>query len=65
MPKIKTHKATAKRFKVTGAKRLKHRKCGQDHFNARDAGKVTRRKRVDMTATATLEKTIKTLMPYN
>lgn len=63
MPKIKTHKATAKRFTVTKGNKLKHRKAGQDHFNARESGKVTRTKRRDVDGTKTLEKTIKSLLP--
>lgn len=65
MPKIKTHQATVKRFKKTATKKLKQRKGGQDHFNSRDTGKVTRRKRLDITTTKTLTKTIKMLTPYN
>ncbi len=65
MPKIKTHKATAKRFKLTGTKKLKQRKAGQDHFNARETGKTTRQKRRDIDTTKTLVKTIKTLAQYN
>lgn len=65
MPKIKTHQATVKRFKKTATKKFKQRKGGQDHFNSRDAGKVTRRKRLDITTTKTLTKTIKMLTPYN
>lgn len=65
MPKIKTHKATAKRFKKTGNKKLTQRKAGQDHFNARESGNTTRQKRLDITTTKTLEKTIKSLTPYN
>ncbi len=65
MPKIKTHKATAKRFTITKNKKIKHRKAGQDHFNARESGNTKRNKRRDVDATKTLTKTIKTLMPYN
>lgn len=65
MPKIKTHQATVKRFRVTAKKKLKHRKGGQDHFNSRETGKTKRIKRLDITATKTLTKTIKTLTPYN
>jgi len=65
MPKIKTHKATAKRFKRTANDKLKKRKAGQDHFNSRESGNTTRKKRLDITATKTLEKTIKVLTPYN
>ena len=65
MPKIKTHKATVKRFKKTATNKLKQRKGGQDHFNSAESGNITRRKRLDISTTKTLEKTIKKLTPYN
>ncbi|HBA37076.1 TPA: 50S ribosomal protein L35 [Candidatus Falkowbacteria bacterium] len=65
MPKIKTHKATGKRFTRTATKKLKQRKAGQDHFNSRDTGNATRKKRLDISTHKTLEKTIKMLTPYN
>lgn len=65
MPKIKTHKATVKRFTLSKKRKLKHRKPGQDHFNARETGKTVRKKRRDSDTTKTLSKTIKQLMPYN
>ncbi len=64
MPKIKTHKATEKRFKKTKNKILK-RKSGQDHFNSRERGKTTRQKKRDQEMTKTLTKTIKQLTPYS
>jgi len=45
--KVKTHQATAKRFKVTGQGKLLKRTAGQDHFNSRETSTVTRRKRRD------------------
>ncbi|MDI3496118.1 MAG: Ribosomal protein [Patescibacteria group bacterium] len=65
MPKIKTHKATAKRFTKTAGDKLKKRKAGQDHFNSRESGNTTRKKRRDILVTKTLEKTIKAITPYN
>ncbi|MFA5886855.1 MAG: 50S ribosomal protein L35 [Patescibacteria group bacterium] len=65
MPKIKTHQATVKRFKKTGKNKLTQRKAGQDHFNSRETGNTTRKKRLDISTTKTLEKTIKFLTPYN
>jgi len=65
MPKIKTHQATVKRFKKTATKKLIQRKAGQDHFNARETGNTTRHKRLDISTTKTLAKTIKMLTPYN
>jgi len=64
MPKIKTHKATVKRFTKTGRNKIKQRKGGQDHFNARESGNITRQKRRDLITTKTLSKTIKSLTPY-
>ena len=65
MPKIKTHKATVKRFKKTATNKLLQRKAGQDHFNARDTGNATRKKRVDITVSSTFAKTIHKLSPSN
>jgi large subunit ribosomal protein L35 len=65
MPKIKTHKATAKRFKVTGTGKIKQRKGGQDHFNSKETGKTTRQKRRDKDVYKGLVKTVKKLTPYS
>lgn len=65
MPKIKTHKATAKRFTKTKTDKLMRRKAGQDHFNARETGNTKRNKRRDTTAHKSDAKNIKSLMPYN
>lgn len=58
MPKLKTHKATVKRFKIKRGKIIK-RKAGQDHFNARESGNVTRRKRKDVIVSKTNAKIIR------
>lgn len=62
--KLKTVKAVAKRFKHTKTSKLRHRKAGQDHFNARERSKVTRSKRKDSGLTPKYEKGIKKMMPY-
>jgi len=64
MAKIKTHKATSKRISITKTGKLKQRKGGQDHFNARENGKAGTKKRRDINSPKTQEKTIKALMPY-
>lgn len=46
--KAKTHKATAKRFRVTAKGKYMKRTAGQGHFNSRESGVVTRRKRLDV-----------------
>jgi len=62
MPKIKTHKATAKRFKVTKTEKVKQRKAGQGHFNARETGNTKRNKRSDIDTSPSFTKTIRTLI---
>jgi len=64
MPKLKTHKATIKRFRFSGAKKIMRRKSGQDHFNARESGVITKRKRRDVQAHRTNLNAIKKLTPY-
>jgi ribosomal protein L35 len=62
MPKIKTHKATAKRFMVKKSGKITQRKAGQDHFNAAESGNTKRKKRRDIGLDKTLIKTVKTLI---
>lgn len=65
MPKLKTQKSVSERFKITksnkGSKVLK-RTAGQDHFNSREPGKVTRNKRRDKNLSKTNIRTVKTLI---
>ena len=42
MPKIKTHKATAKRFKITGRKKLRRRKQRRGHLRRRKSKRALR-----------------------
>ena len=63
MPKIKTHQATAKRFRVKKSGKILKRADGQDHFNARESGNVTRNKRSDV-STQMFKKTITRAIPY-
>ena len=60
--KTKTHKATAKRFKITKTGKVMKRYAGQDHFNSRDPGKITRKKRRDAILSASFTKTTKMLI---
>ena len=45
--KIKTHKASSKRFKITKKGKVIKRAAGQDHFNSKESGKTTTKKRRD------------------
>lgn len=58
MPKLKTIKAIAKRFKVTKNGKILKRVAGQGHFNARETGKETRNKRRDLVMSSSYSKHI-------
>lgn len=64
MPKIKTHRATAKRFSLTGTGKVKRGNAGKRHLLT---GKTTKRKRGLRQANyadAANVATIKKMMPY-
>ena len=42
MPKMKTHKATAKRIKITGSGKLMRRKQGSGHLRRKKSKRVRR-----------------------
>ena len=42
MPKMKTHKSTAKRFKVTGTGKLMRTKIGKSHLRRKKSKRVLR-----------------------
>ena len=42
MPKMKTHKGTKKRFRLTGTGKAKHRQAGTSHLAARRSKKRRR-----------------------
>ncbi|MDH4144136.1 MAG: 50S ribosomal protein L35 [Acidimicrobiia bacterium] len=43
MPKMKTHRGAAKRFKVTGTGKIKRRRAYRQHIFEKKPSKVTRR----------------------
>jgi len=56
---MKTRKTISKRFRLTKKKKVLHRACGQDHFNARESGKKTRNKRRNRSLSKSLRKTVR------
>ncbi len=60
--KVKTHKMAAKRFKVTKKGKILKRYAGQDHFNTRNPGTITRKKRMDNEVADVYAKTVKILV---
>lgn len=65
MPKLKTHKATAKRFKKTPTGKIMKRTSGQNHFNARENGKVGRNKKSDVVVSTALNRHMLIALPNN
>ena len=59
---MKSHNAISKRFKITKTGKVLKRAAGQDHFNSRESGKVTRNKRRDRTMSDSYTKSIKKLV---
>jgi large subunit ribosomal protein L35 len=65
MPKIKTHKATSKRFRYTGSGKLMRTKVGKSHLRRRKPArvKVLFDRMIEVEGSAT-EKRVKRLAPY-
>ncbi len=64
MPKLKTRKAVAKKFKITKRKKVTRRITGQNHFNSKESGKEGRQKRGDVRLFRADEKNVLKALPY-
>jgi len=64
MPKVKTRKAAAKRFKVTGSGKIKRTRAGKNHKLNNKNGKTIRSLRKQGYVSQSEEKNVKELMPY-
>lgn len=64
MPKLKTKKAAAKRFKKTGTGELKRMKAYKSHILTKKSAKRKRNLRKSTLTDATNIKTMKKIMPY-
>lgn len=60
---MKTNKSVLKRIKITKTGKMLHRHVGQNHFNARQPGKITRRKRHLDNVSKASRKIVKILVP--
>ncbi len=63
MTKIKTRKSLLKRLKITGRKKILRRAIHQGHFNAKESGNQTRKKRKANKLTSVNRKRIKKALP--
>ncbi len=64
MPKMKTNRAAAKRFKVTGSGKVRRPKGGAQHNMIGKSRKRRRRLRDNDMVDGTFEKRIKIVLPY-
>ncbi len=64
MPKVKTKRAAAKRFKLTASGKLKRQKAYKRHILTKKSTKRKRNLRHAAMTDATNVKTMKKIMPY-
>lgn len=64
MPKLKTRKAAAKRFKVTGSGKVIRRKQGSKHLLSHERSKTKRNRFVDALIKDADIKKVKNMLPY-
>lgn len=62
MPKIKTHKATAKRFKVTGRGRLRRRKGHASHLRRKRSRRAKRELKGDLSVSKADRKRVRRIL---
>ena len=64
MPKMKTNRSAAKRFKVTGTGKLKRFKAYKRHILTKKSAKTKRNLRHAAMTDSTNVKTMKKILPY-
>lgn len=64
MPKLKTHKGAAKRFKVTGNGQIKRRRANKNHLLTGKPSKRTRNLRKSTLVHESQHHNVKKLLPY-
>ncbi len=64
MPKIKTHRGAAKRFKITAKGKIKRRRAYKSHIMTGKPPKRARRLRTSTLVSKREQKNIEKLIPY-
>jgi large subunit ribosomal protein L35 len=64
MPKLKTNRSAAKRFKKTGSGKIKRSKAGKNHFTGKKASKSIRNLRKGTLISSADEGRISKIIPY-
>lgn len=64
MPKMKTNRAAAKRFRVTGSGKIRRSKSGLNHGMQEKSKKRLRRLRANDMVDSAMAKRVKLMLPY-
>ena len=64
MPKMKTNRGAAKRFKLTASGKIKRKKAGLNHILTKKSKTLKRNMRQDCLIKSSDAKAIKLLIPY-
>ena len=64
MPKLKTKKAAAKRFKITGTGKFKHQKANKTHILGKKSPKRKMKLRKIGMVDKTNENAVRAMLPY-
>lgn len=64
MPKLKTNRSAAKRFKKTGSGQFKRAQSGKNHFTGKKASKSIRNLRKGTLVSSADHERISKLLPY-
>jgi len=65
MPKMKTHKSSAKRYKVSSSGKIIRSKAFKSHILTKKSAKRKRNLRKDTTISSVEVKKVKVLLPYS
>ena len=64
LPVVMSVRGVSKRFRITSTGKVLRQHGGKNHFNARDGGKITRKKRRDETMSDHFTKNVKILIGH-
>jgi large subunit ribosomal protein L35 len=65
MPKLKSHRGVAKRFKRTGTGKIKHKQTGKSHLLTHKTRSRKRHLKASGLVSKADQQTIKRLLPYS
>ncbi len=64
MPKLKTHKSTKRRFRITGSGKIMHSRVGKSHLRRKKTPRVKRQYSGEVVVNPSNEPRVKRLLPY-